>query len=48
MACSCKNKRKPKFVWTDANGENPVVYSSEIEAKAKTTRKGGSYEPIDS
>lgn len=41
MACSCKGRVKAKFVWTD--GETTVVYNSEIEAKAKVRRKGGTY-----
>lgn len=41
MACSCRKTRNMKFVWTD--GENTVTYDSEIQAKAKVQRKGGSY-----
>lgn len=43
MGCACKNRKKTKFVWTD--GENTVVYDTEIQAKAKVIRKGGSYRP---
>lgn len=44
MACACskRNRSKQRFVWTD--GENTVVYKTEIEAKAKVSRKGGTYE----
>ena len=44
MACSCKKRSTAKFVWTD--GTNTVVYNTEIEAKAKVLRKGGTYEPV--
>lgn len=43
MACSCKGKSKTKYVWTD--GVTEVVYDTEIQAKAKVLRKGGSYKP---
>ena len=42
MACSCQKKSRFKFVWTD--GSTEVTYSTEIQAKAKVQRKGGSYE----
>lgn len=41
MACACKGKKKSTFTWTD--GTDTVVYQTEIEAKAKVLRKGGSY-----
>lgn len=41
MACACKGRKTAKFVWT--NGVNTVVYNTEIEAKAKVLRKGGTY-----
>lgn len=43
MACSCKGRKSTKYVWTD--GTNTVIYDSEIQAKAKVLRKGGSYKP---
>lgn len=49
MACTpCAQKRarqKKKFRWTD--GENVVDYDSELQAKAKVSRRGGSYDPIE-
>lgn len=48
MACgSCAAKRlraQNKFQWTD--GTNVVVYDTELAAKAKVKRKGGSYQPV--
>lgn len=41
MACSCKGRKTAKYVWTD--GTFTVVYNTEIEAKAKVLRKGGTY-----
>lgn len=51
MGCACKGRSKQKFLWTPpAEGPGaslpPVEYRSEIEAKAKTLRKGGSYAPV--
>lgn len=36
-----------KFLWTPGPGstEDPVTYDSEITAKMKVLRKGGSYRP---
>jgi hypothetical protein len=36
---------KTKFKWT--NGSDVVVYDSEMAAKAKVMRKGGSYKPVE-
>lgn len=45
MACACQNRKKAtKYEWTD--GTNVVVYDTEIQAKAKVIRKGGSYRPL--
>ena len=41
MACSCRQRKNFKYVWTD--GTDTVIYDSEIAAKAKVLRKGGSY-----
>lgn len=41
MACGCKAKSTMQYVWTD--GTNTVIYDSEIAAKAKVMRKGGTY-----
>lgn len=42
MACACSKRGKPaKFVWTD--GTTTVVYPSEIQAKARVLRNGGTY-----
>ena len=44
MACSCTKRKAVQYKWTD--GTNTVIYASEIEAKAKVLRKGGTYEPV--
>lgn len=44
MACGCKNKKTQQFVWTGPDGSQ-ITYDSEIQAKAKVLRKGGSYAP---
>jgi hypothetical protein len=50
MACGCKKHGgDQRFRWTglDAEGNTlVVVYDTEIQAKAKVLRKGGSYEPV--
>lgn len=46
MACACNKRKKMKYVWTGLNSAGEVItmeYGSEIEAKAKVLRKGGSY-----
>lgn len=46
MPCACKGRKSnAKYEWTD--GTNTVVYNTEIEAKAKVLRKGGSYRKIE-
>ena len=46
MACSCRGKKNTaKYEWTD--GTNTVVYNTEIEARAKVLRRGGSYTKIE-
>jgi len=44
MACSCKKRISTKYRWTD--GTNVVIYDTEIQAKAKVLRKGGTYTPV--
>jgi len=46
MACACKNRKKQKYMWTSSDGSETVEYNTELEAKAKVMRKGGSYEPV--
>lgn len=41
MACGCTKRAGVKYVWTD--GTNVIEYDSEIQAKAKVLRAGGSY-----
>lgn len=47
MACACKGRKVERFLWIpeggSVDGENTVVYPSEIQAKAKVMRKGGTY-----
>lgn len=43
MSCACKRRVAKKFVWT--NGTDEIEYDSEMAAKAKVLRKGGSYKP---
>jgi hypothetical protein len=45
MACSCRGRKDVKWVWTAPDGSQ-VTYKTEIEAKAKVLRKGGSYERV--
>lgn len=44
MGCGCNRRSKTKYVWSDGAG-NEIVYNTEVEAKAKVLRKGGSYTP---
>jgi hypothetical protein len=45
MACACKGRKSTKYVWTSDDGSSSVTYPSEIQAKAKVLRVGGSYKP---
>jgi hypothetical protein len=48
MACSCTKRKSAKYVWTGLNAEGEavtIVYDTEIQAKAKVLRKGGTYTP---
>lgn len=49
MGCApCANKVRRanmKYVWTD--GTNTVIYDTEMAAKAKVLRKGGTYTPTE-
>lgn len=45
MACACKKTPNRVYVWTSEDGTETQEYDSEIQAKAKKIRKGGSYEP---
>lgn len=44
MACACKGRKKTQYEWTD--GTATMIYNTEIEAKAKVLRKGGTYKPL--
>lgn len=45
--CNCTKKRRVKFVWTDPDDSaRTVEYTTEVAAKAKVTRKGGSYTTV--
>lgn len=46
MACGCKKSTAAQYVWTKTNSDgsvDTVIYPTEIQAKAKVIRSGGSY-----
>ncbi len=45
--CAARRNRRAnqKFQWTGPNGEK-VTYSTEIEARARQIRSGGTYKPV--
>lgn len=46
MACGCKSKGdNQKYKWTGSDGST-VTYDTELQAKAKVLRKGGTYTPV--
>jgi hypothetical protein len=48
MACACQGRQaKSKFMWFKDEGVTPIVYDTEIQAKAKVLRKGGTYVPYN-
>lgn len=44
MACACKRGQNKIFVWKSLDGAETQEYPTEVQAKAKVIRKGGSYE----
>lgn len=50
MACGCKRTSTTQYVWVppgeSAESDNVVVYSTEIQAKARVIRSGGQYIPV--
>lgn len=48
MACGCRKSTNSKFLWTPPEGSSfaPKEYDTEIQAKAKVMRNGGSYKTI--
>lgn len=46
MGCACKGRARERFLWysqTNPEGLEPMIYNTEVEAKAKVMRKGGVY-----
>lgn len=43
MACACNGRTSTTYLWTSEDGTYSVIYDSEIQAKAKVQRAGGSY-----
>lgn len=42
MACACQKKTSAQWVWTGPDGTT-ITYNTEIQAKAKVIRSGGTY-----
>lgn len=40
---AAEKAKKIEYVWTSSNGDTEMVYPTEVIAKAKVMRKGGSY-----
>lgn len=50
MACACQKRKGMKYRWTGTDRQGNVlvvVYDTEIQAKAKVLRKGGSYTAVE-
>jgi hypothetical protein len=47
MGCACTKRKRAQFLWYNGESEEPKIYTSEIEAKAKVLRKGGNYIPYN-
>lgn len=45
MACGCR-RSKTKYVWTSDDGAQTTTYDSEVAARAKVIRRGGSYKAV--
>lgn len=46
MACACSKRNRNTYVWTSSDGVTTSTHNTEIEAKAKVMRKGGSYKTV--
>lgn len=47
MGCSCRGRSQVEYVWTSDDGAVKMTYDSEVQAKAKVLRKGGSYVEVN-
>lgn len=43
MPCACKKGQNRTYVWTSLDGKSTQEYPTEVQAKAKVLRKGGTY-----
>lgn len=43
MTCACSKNKGFQYIWTSDDQQTTIVYTSEIVAKARVKRKGGSY-----
>jgi hypothetical protein len=44
MGCACTKRAEYQYVWTSEDGQETMSYPTEIQAKAKVIRAGGSYD----
>lgn len=47
MACNCKKNNRLRYKWVSGDSQTTILYDSEMAAKAKVIRVGGSYVPVD-
>lgn len=50
MGCACKGAAKERWLWysqDNPEGLEPMIYGTEVEAKAKVMRKQGTYIPYN-
>lgn len=43
MGCNCRKVNGSGFIWTSADGKQKIEVRTEVEAKAKVIRLGGTY-----
>lgn len=43
MACACRKGVNRVYVWKSLDGTQTQEYPTEVQAKAKVIRKGGTY-----
>lgn len=46
MGCACNKRNRNTYVWTSKDGADTSTHPTEIEAKAKVMRKGGTYKSV--
>lgn len=47
MGCGCKRQAATKYLWYNGEADEPKVYESKVEARARVIRSGGTFIPYN-